>query len=52
MHKIMDIDRGFASSSGIRNGNMSNKELVEELQKQIIKEFKKRKVYSSDIDGI
>ena len=40
------------SGSGIKNKNMSNKELAEELHKSIIRKFKKRKVYSSFIDNI
>ena len=38
--------------SGIKNENMSNKELAEELHKPIIKKFKKRKVHASFIDKI
>ena len=41
-----------ASRSGIKNENILSKELAEELQKQIIKKFKKRKVHSSFIDSI
>ena len=40
-----------ASSSGIENENISNKELAEELHKAIIRKFKKRKVHSSFIDN-
>ena len=40
-----------ASSSGIENDNISNKELAEELHKAIIRKFKKRKVHSSFIDN-
>ena len=40
-----------ASSSGIENENISNKELAEELHKAIIQKFKKRKVHSSFIDN-
>ena len=32
---------------GIKNENMSNKDLPKELHKLIIRKFKKRKVYSS-----
>ena len=38
--------------SGIKNENISNKELAEELHKPIIRKFKKRKVHSSFIDNI
>ena len=41
-----------ASGSGIKNKNISNKELAEELHKPIIKTFKKRKVQSSFIGDI
>ena len=34
------------SGSGIKNKNISNKELAEELQKLIIRKFNKRKVHS------
>ena len=34
-----------ASGSNIKNENMSNKELAEELHKPIIRKFKKRKVW-------
>ena len=40
------------SISGIKNGNMSNKELAEELHKPIIRKSYKRKVYSPFIDSI
>ena len=40
------------SCSHIKNGNMWNKELTEELRKQIIRKFEKRKVRSSFIDNI
>ena len=40
------------SGSGIKNENISNKELAEELRKPIIRKFKKRKVQSSFIDNI
>ena len=36
----------------IKNENILNKELAEELHKPIIRKFKKRKVYSSFIDNI
>ena len=34
------------AGSGIKNENISNKELAEELHKPIIRTFKKRKVHS------
>ena len=40
-----------ASGSGIKNKNISNKELAEELNKPIIKKFDKRKVHSPFIDN-
>ena len=40
------------SGWAIKNKNMSNKELVEELHKSIIRKFNKRKVDSSFIDNI
>ena len=36
---------------GIKNQNISNKELAEELQKPIIRNFEKRKVHSPLIDN-
>ena len=41
-----------ASGSGIKNENMSNKDLAEELHMPIIRKSKKRKVYPSFIDKI
>ena len=41
-----------ALGSGVKNENMSNKELADELHKPILKKFRKRKVYSSFIDNI
>ena len=41
-----------ASGRGIKNENISNEELAEELQKPIIWKFKKIKVRSSFIDNI
>ena len=38
--------------SGIKNENISNRELAEELHKQIIREFNNKKVHSSFIDNI
>ena len=60
---MMDIKRGLVpifyilfdketSHSGIENENMSDHQLAEELHKQIIRKFKKRKVYSFSIDNI
>ena len=41
-----------ASSSRIKNKNISIKELAEELHKPIIRKIRKRKVYSPFIDNI
>ena len=41
-----------ACVSGIKNENISNKELAEELHKPIIRKFKKSKVHSSFMDNI
>ena len=38
--------------SGIKNKIISNKELAEELQKPIIRKFKKRKIHSTFMDNI
>ena len=38
--------------SGIKNENISDQKLAEELHKQIIRLLKKRKVHSSIIDSI
>ena len=40
------------SGSGVKNENISNKELAEELHKPIITKFKKRKLHSPFIDNI
>ena len=40
------------SGSEIKNTNILNKELAEELRKPIIREYNKRKVQSSFIDNI
>ena len=40
------------SGSGIKNGNISNRELVEELLGLIIRKFEKKKVHSPFIDNI
>ena len=39
------------SGGGIKNGNISNKELAEEFYKPIIRKLNKRKVRSSLIDS-
>ena len=40
------------SGRGIKNENISNKELAEELHKAIIRKFERRKVHSPFIDKI
>ena len=40
------------SSRTVKNENISNKELAEELHKRIIRKFEKRKVHSPFIDNI
>ena len=40
------------SGSGIKNENISDQQLAEELQKPIIRKFKKRKVHSTFMDNI
>ena len=40
------------SGSGIKNENISNKELAEELHKPIIRKFNKRKLHSPFINNI
>ena len=40
------------SGSGIKNKNMLDQHLTEELKKQIIRKFKKRNVHSPFIDNI
>ena len=40
------------SGSGIKNENMSDQQLAEELHKSIFRKGKKRKVHSSFIDNI
>ena len=42
----------LANKSPVKNENMSNKELAEELHKPIIRKSYKRKVYSPFIDSI
>ena len=49
MHNIFDKK---TSGSNIKNENMLNKELAEELHKPNIRKFKKRKLHSSFIDSI
>ena len=44
------INKTFGS--GIRNENISNRELAKELYKPVIRKFKKRKVHSPFIDNI
>ena len=41
-----------SSGSGIKNENISSKELAEEVHKSITRKRKKRKVHSSFIDNI
>ena len=48
---LLQINKS-ASGSGIKNENMSNNELAEELHKPIIRKFLKIKVYLSFIDNI
>ena len=40
------------SGRGIKNENISNKELAEELHKPVIRKFERRKVHSPFIDKI
>ena len=42
----------YASVSGIKNVNISIRELAEELYKPITRKFKKSKVHSSFLDNI
>ena len=49
VYKIFDIK---TSGSGIKNENISNKEVAEELHKPIIIKFKKWKVHSPFLDNI
>ena len=46
------FDKKKTSGSGIKNENMSDEQLAEELHKTIIKKFIKRKVQSPFIDNI
>ena len=41
-----------ASDGTVKNKNISNKELAEELHKPIIRKFEKTKVHSSFLDNI
>ena len=45
------FDKGTPGGA-IQNENMPNKELAEELQKAVIRKFKKRKLHSPFIDNI
>ena len=45
-------DATLANKCSFKNENILNKELAEELQKPIIRKFKKRKVQSSFIENI
>ena len=45
------LEKNF-SGSDIKNENISDQQLTEELQKPIIRKFKKIKVHSSFIDDI
>ena len=40
------------SDSGIKNGNVLNKDLAEELHKTVIRKCKKRKVHSPFTDNV
>ena len=56
VYKFFDKETSATSAnkfagSGIKNENISNKELAEELHKPIIRKFKKRIVHSSFIDN-
>ena len=46
------FDKKKTSGGGIKNENMSDQELAEELHRPIIRKFEKRKVCSSFIDNI
>ena len=50
--KSVSLSEKSASGGAVKNQNMPNKELAEELHKPIISKFKKRKVYSCFIDNI
>ena len=49
VYKFFDIET-FGSS--IKNENISNKELAEELHKPVIRKFKKRKAHLPFVDNI
>ena len=49
VYKSLDIK---SSGSDIKNGNISNKELAEELHKPITRKVNKRKVHSPFINNI
>ena len=55
-HRLPSIVYKFfykkTSGSGIKNENISNKELAKELHKPIIRKFKKRKVHSPFVVNI
>ena len=42
----------MVSGGTVKNGNISNKELAEELHKPIIRKFNKRKIHSPFTDNI
>ena len=46
------MDKKLLKTTFIKNENISNKELAEELQKPTIRKFKKRKVHLSFIENI
>ena len=50
--KTSDAATTLANKCAIKNEIISNKELVEELRKPIIRNFSKRKVHSSFMDNI
>ena len=52
VYNFSDQKSKKASGSGIKNENISNKELAEELHKPIIKKINKRNVHSPFIDNI
>ena len=49
LYKVFDKKK---SGSIVKNKNMSNQELTEELHKSIVRKFEKRKINSSFIDNI
>ena len=50
VYNFFDKKKTFGGT--VKNESIFNKELAEELHKPIIKQFKKRKVYSPFIDNI